>query len=196
MSVLNMIMKAALLCLLLISLPLHAATVANVVGGLPGNPYVPDPDINNALLQAVAKDNIIASLNVSLTTHNGIVSLVGQVNSDSEAGEFIAVAMSIPGVKDVNTSQLTTLQFKALSTDLVLTAKVKGSLVRGKAFGDATVNTLPISVITSNGIVYLKGTVDSTSQMIYAIKIAQMTPGVPRVISELAVRLLKNVQTN
>lgn len=196
MRILTATIKTIFISTLLFSFPLQAATVANYVSTLPGNPTLPDVDINSALLEKVAKDSIISSLNVSITTQKGIVSLQGKVNSETEAEQFIAVASSIPGVQDVDVSQLTTVQSGPLPIELILTAKVKGALVRGKAFGDTTVNSLPISVITSNGIVYLKGIVDSTAQMIYVIKLAQATPGVPRVISELVVRQVQSVGPN
>lgn len=171
--------------------PLYADTVPQYITTNSGTGYTAasDPDINSALLIKIANDSTVASLNVSISTHNGMVSLTGTLTSEDAAAQFIALAMSTQGVKDVDTSQLKLTGGIPLSINLILTAKVKGALIRGKAFGEATLTTLPITITTNNGIVYLKGIVDSQAQMIYAIKIAQAVPGVPRVISMLTVKV-------
>jgi hyperosmotically inducible periplasmic protein len=186
----KIVIKALLILSILFSYsPLYADVVAHTIPALPtGTPRLPDADVNSALLQLIAADNMIATLNVSISTQNGIVSLQGQVDAESQAKEFIALAASTPGVQNVDVSRFTYPKNQPIPFNLVLTAKVTGALVREKVFPGATINSLPISIDTNYGIVYLRGTVDSTAQMIYAIKIAQAVPGVPRVISILQVR--------
>lgn len=180
---------SVILLSLVLAFPLYADTTAYVSPrpSVLGNARVPDADINTNLLSAIAKNNTVSSLNVSVSAVNGIVILQGNVTVDSDASEFIALAFSIPGVLDIDTSHFTANN-QPLSINLILSAKVRGAIVRGKAFGDATIDHLPINIYTNNGIVYLSGMVDSTAQMIYAIKLAQAVPGVPRVISMLNVK--------
>jgi osmotically-inducible protein OsmY len=60
--------------------------------------------------------------------------------------------------------------------DSVITTKVKSSFV-----ADSTVSALDIAVDTSEGVVNLKGIVDTSQQRQRAIEIAQATAGVKAV---------------
>ncbi len=166
----------------------NAEVTVNVINTMPASPYVADSSINAAFLQQISDRPDLAQLNVGVSTRDGTVILTGTLPSEALAAKIIALADSITGVKDVDASQLTLTGGKIISNDVLLNSKVIGTLIRGQAFPGATIEKLPIKVTTNRGIVYLKGIVDTQAQMIYAIKLAQGVPGVPRVISELAVK--------
>lgn len=191
-------MKNIIICLFIVfnfQQILHAATTANIITGGPQiTGDFSDPGITTAINNAVSESSSVSNLNISISVYNRVVSLTGTVNNASEAANMVAVVESVPGVINTDTSQLTLTGGKPLPFNLILTAKVKGSLVREQAFGKIKVEQLPITVETNNGIVYLKGTVNSQAQLFYVIKVVQAVPGVPRVISELTVKLI-NLRT-
>ena len=61
--------------------------------------------------------------------------------------------------------------------DSVITSKIKSKFI-----GTKGISSLDISVVTSNGIVYLTGSVPSVQQKSLAIAIAQNTNGVKQVV--------------
>lgn len=72
--------------------------------------------------------------------------------------------------------------------DTAITAKVKSAFIHEKVFGDKDIALLAVKVVTINGIVYLTGKVSTETQAHNAIKIAQATSGVKKVIFKFKVR--------
>lgn len=97
------------------------------------------------------------------------------------------LAESVDGVRDVDTEKLKIKESKHPMDDAYITAKVKGLFIQHDLFSDEDVATMPVSVETNNGIVYLSGTVDNEEQLKNAIKIAKTVKGVNKVESRLVV---------
>lgn len=173
-----------------ISINLYADTSATIITTGPKiTADLSDAGLTAAVNKVIANDPDTQNLMVAVQVRNRVASLSAVLKSPEEAAYFIAVVETVPGIMNVDASQLTLTQGQVLPFDLILTAKVKGSLIREQAFGpEITLKNLPISVQTNYGIVYLKGFVDSESQLIYVVKVAQLVPGVPRVISMLTVK--------
>lgn len=147
---------------------------------------------NNLILNAINKkiENFptLKDTNINITLQNNVATLIGTVNTIDQASLLIAIADSIPGVRDVDTASLVIKEASNNIYDLILTAKVKGALVREKVFPGYDVNNLPIAIHTSFRIVYLVGLTDNIMQRRSAILVSQAVPGVMRVISELTIR--------
>lgn len=188
--------KYILGCLLCI-FSIYAAADVRVqrVGGV-GIPVanLPDPQINATLLGMIAKDPMTANLNVATSVYNGIVSLVGTVKFLPQAYTIVAIASSAPGVRDVDTTQLTAVGGVRLNADEVLRAKIQGKLVQQQIFSN--INQITIGIKVTNGIVTFTGYSNSTAQMLNIIRMTQMMPGVLRVISEMNVKIVTNVPTS
>lgn len=99
----------------------------------------------------------------------------------------------IHAAKAVTTTKATTTeQQPAESTDFMadsmITAKVKTALIREKLFGKSDLSVMGISVTTTNGIVYLTGTVDKQSEADSAVSLAKAVEGVSGVESSIVVK--------
>lgn len=151
---------------------------------------VSDSDLTAEVLKSYSNNILTNHLEVNVTTQNGVVAITANANPQ-QAVALIEVAESVKGVVDVNTAQLTTAS-GSLPFDMVVTAKVRGTLVREKVFGDnITLDNFPITVKTTNGIVYFFGVAPSYPQILKAIDLTYKVPGVQRVISSLGVPFQK-----
>lgn len=147
-----------------------------------------DASIVSSINSAFASDKSISDLKVKVSSHNGVVTLKGKVNTDTEADKLIQTASSTPGVTDVKTSSLTVKESKHSMADTAITAKVKGMYVREKLFGDKDISVMGVSVETTNGVVYLTGTVNTQAEADNAVKYAKSVSGVKKVESKLEVK--------
>lgn len=78
-------------------------------------------------------------------------------------------------------------------SDTAITAKIKGLFVSEKVFGDKDISISGVKVTTKNGIVHLKGVVETETQADNAIKIAKSVQGVKKVIFKLNVRPVSEI---
>ena len=156
-----------------------------------------DTTIMSNVKSKIAADATISGLNVTVTSQGGVVSLVGQVNTDAEASKLIEIAESTPGVKDTDTAKLSVLKSDQPFTDMVITAKVRGTYIQEKLFSDKDISVTEINVETKNGIVYLSGTVDSQEKANNAVNLAKSISGVKSVESKIVVNpaVQQNMQT-
>ena len=106
-----------------------------------------------------------------MTTTKGLVTIEGEVESNTQVSSLVEHAESIVGVVDVDTSKLTVKGSQDPLTDTITTAKVKGLLIREKLFGEKDVAAINTSVETKDGVVYLSGVMDNKEQINNAIDI-------------------------
>lgn len=97
-------------------------------------------------------------LDVEVKTTNGICAIAGDVNSTEEAIILIEITQSTPAVKDVDASRLTINESDMLTMDSIITAKIKGVLIRDKVFGEE-ISSIPCDIETNHGRVFLVGTI-------------------------------------
>lgn len=147
---------------------------------------VKDSTITGFIYAQLALDNNLSQENINVSTNKGAVTLEGTVNSDTEASSVIQLASSAAGVVSVDASKLKIKKSTQPFTDLVLTAKVKGTFIREKIFDDKDLSS-NIKVETRNGVVYLSGNANNTAQAQNAAKLAQSISGVTRVESSIKV---------
>lgn len=146
-----------------------------------------DASIASGIQNRFASDKTTSNLNVKVLNHDGKVSLEGKVNTDTEADKLIQIASSTQGVKDVDVSQLMVKQSKHSMQDTAITAKIKGIYIREKLFSDKDISMTGVNVETTNGVVYLTGTVKTQAEVNNAIKLAKSIDGVKKVESKLDV---------
>ncbi|MFZ2315890.1 MAG: BON domain-containing protein [Gammaproteobacteria bacterium] len=123
----------------------------------------------------------LSKLKIDVKSTDGNVLLVGNVDSDSQAGSIVEIAQSIVGVKDVDASGIKVKDSSQPYADMVITAKAKGLLLREKVFGKKDVSAVNLSVETKDGVVYLTGAIEKNVQIENAIKIIQGIKGVSKV---------------
>ena len=146
--------------------------------------------VSDSVITAKVKSKLVADpglsvFDVDVSTNNGVVTLVGLVNSDTDAAALIQLTQSTDGVKDVDTNKLEVKHSEHPIQDMAITAKVKGMFIREKLMG----KNIPasVNVETNNGIVYLSGNVSDRQQVENAVQVAKNIRGVKNVESRLKV---------
>lgn len=152
-----------------------------------GSTGLSDSAITSTVKAKITTDNSLSGTAINVATNNGIVSLSGNVGSDTQASIAIELAQSSPGVKDVETINLSVNGNNQPISDIIITAKIKGMFIQQKLFTDKDIASMSIKIETNNGIVSLSGTADNQTQVNNAIKIAESISGVKKVKSTVQI---------
>lgn len=150
--------------------------------------YVDDSTLTARVKSALLKDETLDSNDISVSTHDGVVTLSGFIASQQMATGAVKIAAQTEGVKSVSDK----LQVKDGSgvqsvggyADDALTT----STVKAKLLADDIVPSRHIKVITQDGVVLLTGQVANRAQAERAESIAKAVSGVKSVKNELAVK--------
>jgi len=140
-----------------------------------------DAIITKSIKERIAKSKSLSKAKVIIITNKGIVTITGDVDSDTQAGALIELSESTVGVIDVNADNLKVKASTQPLTDIVITSKVKGLLIREQIFGK-DVASMNMGVETKNGVVYLSGVVNNQQQLQNAIALIQGINGVKKVV--------------
>jgi osmotically-inducible protein OsmY len=157
-------------------------------------------------------DADIKGRNIDVDTSNGVVTLSGQVYSETERTEAVARARETDGVANV-VDKLTLVPggppAAAAGRDTARTEWEKGKAqanaaldrvgeeisdgwlttkIQSKFYLDDAVKGLDIDVSTEDGVVTLSGTVTSPMERMRAIELATRTEGVKKVVDRLAMK--------
>ncbi|UPT57459.1 molecular chaperone OsmY [Dickeya zeae] len=150
--------------------------------------YVDDSTLTARVKSALLKDETLDSNDISVSTHDGVVTLSGFIASQQMATGAVKIAAQTEGVKSVSDK----LQVKDGSgvqsvggyADDALTT----STVKAKLLADDIVPSRHIKVITQDGVVLLTGQVANRAQAERAESIAKAVSGVKSVKNELTVK--------
>lgn len=129
-----------------------------------------DSAITTQVKTKLALESDIPSLDISVSTVDGIVYLNGKVETTLQADRVVELAQSVYGVKDVDASKLQIANSKSYLSDAMITAKVKGKIAQ-LAADQKISNNYDLSVETTDGNVHIFGHV-SNYQDIGTIKVA------------------------
>ncbi|CAK9883956.1 MAG: Osmotically-inducible protein Y [Candidatus Erwinia impunctatus] len=148
--------------------------------------YMDESSITAKVKTALLDHDEIKSRDITVETHEGVVTLSGFVASQQQAAEAVALTEKIAGVKSVtdklhvNDSAQTSIQDYV--DDAAITSQIKGKLLREEMTGMRRVR-----VETSNGIVLLSGRVPSPSMSAKAAALAKTVDGVKSVKNDLTI---------
>ena len=164
--------------LIFFSLALNAAS-NDTTGSLQkaGN-AVGDSAITTNVNSKLSRDKTLRTIKIVVHTTNGVVTLTGIVNTDTQADQAMTLAAGTEGVKDVNADKLTVKESTQPMSDMLITAKIKGKLLQEKIMGNKDVAFWPVRVETKDGVAYLSGQLDSQEQINNIVKIARVITGV------------------
>jgi len=134
--------------------------------------------------------------NIDVTTsHNGVVTLAGEIDSDADRAEAVKIASATDGVTRVEDRLHRKGEVASTAAGSVERAAERAggaagdawitSKIQSRYFVDNDVKGRNIDVDTSNGVVTLKGTVHSHSEHNQAVAIARNTDGVREVRDQL-----------
>jgi hyperosmotically inducible protein len=150
--------------------------------------FIDDTTTTTKVKAALLADDAVKSLQISVTTTQGVVQLSGGVDNADQKSAAAKDAAAVAGVKDV-TNNITVNPESARETtgnfvdDTTITAKVKAALL-----ADDAVKSLQISVTTTQGVVQLSGGVDNADQKSAAAKDAAAVAGVKDVANNITVK--------
>lgn len=160
----------------------YAGTVASA------GQYVDDATLTTQIKAKLAKDKLINTFNVKVTTVDGKVTLSGNVDNKNQYEKIIEIVESTDGVEDVNADELTVKHTTSALEDSLITGKVQGLLLRNSISTTSSVKFRGVHVETKNGIVYLSGFVDSKDQKENILKLVKPVKGVKDVKETLRVK--------
>ena len=143
--------------------------LAYAAQALPNGSPITDTAITTQIKASLLKDYS----NINVTTDNGVVVLSGNVNAESDADIVIEKVESVDGVKNIDTTELYINGSQQIMPDTVISAKAKVQLLREKLMN--------VKVETTNGIVYLSGSVKNKKELNKAVSLVQAIDGVTSV---------------
>ena len=154
----------------------------------------PDAVVTAKVKSSMAVDPSVKASQIEVSTHDKVVTLTGNLDSQAEKDRALQIARTTSGVKDV-------VDMIAVRTggesgdapdpdrtvgehidDAVITASVKNRLLE-----DPQVKGLKIDVDTREGVVFLTGTVGTREELDRAVEIARATEHVRDVKPNLVV---------
>jgi len=142
----------------------------------------PDEEVKRELEQILASDSVLSESEITIAVEDGVVTLVGDVDSGYHRAHAAAIASRVRGVHDVvNQLQSTAVQRAA---DAALALEIARRLKRDWRTGPVSDR---IDVGVEIGVVTLVGDVDRLAERRAARRIASRTPGVRYVHNRLRV---------
>ena len=146
-----------------------------------------DSTITARVKAALIDDKRIRSTDISVKTENKVVTLSGTVESAEQKSQAVSAAKGVEGVSSVS-DKLTvagekSASLKGYAGDTAITSEVKAKLL-----ADDIVPSRKVTVETSDGVVHLSGTLESSKQVDRAADIAKAVTGVKSVKNDLKVQ--------
>lgn len=151
-----------------------------------------DAWIKGKVETAMLLNQHLNNFKIKTDVDKGVVSLSGEVDSDIKQDLAEEIALGIEGVKQVKndievvtevaSNNKNTRSLKDKFDDLTL-----GTTVKTKLFANSNIAGHDINVDTKNGVVTLKGEVDSQIERDLAVKIAENVDDVRKVQDELTI---------
>lgn len=152
-----------------------------------GKKTIDDSMVTANIKKNFADNELLNPFKIHVKTIDGKVTLRGEVKTDMQYEEAITIAESTDGAKQVEASQLKVKDSHSALSDIYITAKVKGRLLKEKVMGDQDIAYWPVSIETKDAVVYLSGEVDSEAQKENIEKIVQALDGVKSVKNAIKV---------
>lgn len=146
-----------------------------------------DRVITQKITSQFAKNAILNALKLSVTTHNGLVTLKGRVNNKKAFVEALQLIQSTKGVRFIDVDQLEIKPENTRLADAYITAKVETAILKAKVLDDESIPLVGINATTENGIVHLSGSVKHQDSIKHIIKRVSAVKGVKKVLSNLSV---------
>lgn len=149
--------------------------------------FMDDSGITAKAKAALVDDDAIKSTDISVKTHQGVVTLSGFVTSQEQAEKAVAVVQKIEGVKSVSdklhVKDSKSQSMKGYAGDAATTSEIKAKLL-----ADDIVPSRNVKVETTDGVVQLSGHVANQAQSDRAESIAKAIEGVKSVKNDLTVK--------
>jgi len=123
---------------------------------------------------------------VMFTLTGSLIMMTGPVRAEQNTAIYLAADSALENternVRDKGNTTLTPEDQKETKKDIKITAKIRKAVVRDKSL---SVNAQNVKIITRNGVVTLRGPVESEAESMKLQKIAKKMRGVVRVDNQL-----------
>ncbi|WP_439213664.1 molecular chaperone OsmY [Duffyella gerundensis] len=149
--------------------------------------FMDDSGVTAKAKAALVDDDAIKSTDISVKTHNGVVTLSGFVTSQDQAEKAVALVKKVEGVKSVS-DKLHVKDSKSQSVKSYAGDAATTSEIKAKLLADDIIPSRKVKVETNDGVVLLSGTVDNKAQSDRAEGIAKAIEGVKSVKNDLTVK--------
>ncbi len=143
-----------------------------------------DSAITTKVKIELLKDPMTTAFQIDVDTLEGKVFLTGVVETEQESERAVEIAKNVPGAKKVTNN----LQIGERTFGQSVDDTVTGSRIKAKLIVEPGIRSLNIDVDVYNGVVTLRGIVDSSGQRKRAIEIAQSTSGAVRIVDNIKVK--------
>ncbi len=148
--------------------------------------YIDDTLITTAVKTNILEEKGLSSMQISVDTKDGVVTLLGTTDTAEHSLLAERVAKMTNGVKLVVNKLRVTNETLQTPGGYVDDAAVT-TAVKTKIFEEKGLSSLKISVETQNGVVVLSGTVNSAEHAQLAVAVAKQPHGVKQVVNNLQV---------
>jgi len=126
---------------------------------------------------------------IVMFTLTGGVMMVGSVQAEQNDAIYLAAGTPAENtkrnVRDKDDTTLTPEDQKETESDINVTANIRKAVTDDDSL---SVNAHNVKIITRNGVVTLRGPVDSQAESMRLQQLAKQTPGVMRVDNQLEVK--------
>jgi hyperosmotically inducible protein len=167
----------------------HIAILATMLAGCAGAQHGPqrreDRSVTARVEARLAADPDASAFDVDVDTIDGVVTLRGEVPSESERASAESVTRYTPGVRVVRNLLVVKPQTVGDGAGQVLDDASIHAKVGARLLADPEVKRYQIDVDVEDGVVTLSGTVADAETIHAAEDVALHTSGVKRVINEL-----------
>jgi hyperosmotically inducible protein len=149
--------------------------------------FMDDSSITAKVKAALVDHDSIKSTDISVKTDDKVVTLSGFVESQAQAEQAVSVAKGVEGVSSVS-DKLHVRDSKSDGVQGYAGDTATTSEIKAKLLADDIVPSRKVKVETTDGVVQLSGTVDSSGQSERAESIAKAVNGVKSVKNDLKVK--------
>jgi hyperosmotically inducible protein len=115
--------------------------------------------------------------------------MAGTVQAEQDSAIYLAADSALENteinVRDKGNTTLTPEDQKETESDIKITADIRQAIIKNKSL---SVNAQNVKIITRNGVVTLRGPVESKKESKKIKKIAKHTPGVLKVDNQLEIK--------
>jgi len=141
---------------------------------------LPNDSAITSEVQARLADEKDMPKGLEVITQDGVVSIKGEVETSLQAHRAIEVASSVEGVVDVVDAELKVKESKALLTDTIITAKIKGK-IRQLYIRKQIAAGYDLHVETTDQVAHISGTVARAADLDTVVSAAKKVKNVKSV---------------
>ena len=144
-----------------------------------------DTVITTKIKTQFTKNRCLNPLKISVSTHEGVVSLIGHAKNKEAYVQALRLVTNTKGVKAINSTNFDVNVVNSSLHDAYITAKIETSILKAKVLDDESIPLVGINTLTTNGIVRLEGSLSNEHARSAILKRVARVKGVKKIISNL-----------